>query len=61
MENEINNILRMNLATKIKTNENYLAAFTHKSYSNEKNLSYSYERLEFLGDALLSAHISEFI
>lgn len=61
MENGINNILRMSLATKIKTNERYLAAFTHKSYSNEKNLSYSYERLEFLGDALLSAHVSEFI
>ncbi|MDQ7983041.1 MAG: ribonuclease III [Spiroplasma sp.] len=61
MENEINNILRMSLTTKIKTNDNYLAAFTHKSYSNEKNLSYSYERLEFLGDAILSVHISEFI
>lgn len=61
MENEINNILKMSLANKIKINEGYLAAFTHKSYSNEKNLSYSYERLEFLGDAILSAHMSEFI
>lgn len=61
MENEIKNILQMPLADKIKSNKTYQAAFTHKSYSNEQHLDYSYERLEFLGDAILSAHITHFI
>ncbi|MBE4703774.1 ribonuclease III [Spiroplasma platyhelix] len=61
MENEIKNILKMPLEEKIKTNQFYQAAFTHKSYSNENHLSYSYERLEFLGDAVLSVHITHFI
>lgn len=61
MENEIKNILKMSLVEKIKTNKIYQAAFTHKSYSNENHLDYSYERLEFLGDAILSAHITHFI
>lgn len=61
MENEIKNILKMSLADKIKSNKIYQAAFTHKSYSNENNLDFSYERLEFLGDAFLSAHITYFI
>lgn len=61
MENEIKNILKMSLADKIENNKFYKAAFTHKSYSNENNLDYSYERLEFLGDAVLSFHITYFI
>ncbi|MGL5268328.1 MAG: ribonuclease III [Spiroplasma sp.] len=61
MDNEIKNILKMSLADKIKSNNFYQAAFTHKSYSNENNLEFSYERLEFLGDAFLSAHITYFI
>lgn len=61
MENEIKNILKMSVEEKIKTNQLYKAAFTHKSYSNENNLNYSYERLEFLGDAILSDHITYFI
>lgn len=61
MENEIKNILKMSLEDKIKTNKFYQAAFTHKSYSNENHLDYSYERLEFLGDAILSAHITHFL
>lgn len=61
MENEIKNILKMSLTDKIKSNKTYQAAFTHKSYSNENNLDFSYERLEFLGDAFLSAHITYFI
>lgn len=30
------------------------AALTHRSYANEKNLDVNYERLEFLGDAVLT-------
>lgn len=61
MENEITHILKIPLEEKIKTNQSYKIAFTHKSYSNENNLDYSYERLEFLGDAILSAHVTHFI
>lgn len=61
MENEIKNIIHMSLEEKIKTSKNFQAAFTHKSYSNEHNLDYSYERLEFLGDAILNAHVTRFI
>ncbi len=31
----------------------YVEALTHKSYANENNLNYNYERLEFLGDAAI--------
>ncbi len=31
----------------------YIEALTHKSYANENNLNYNYERLEFLGDAAI--------
>lgn len=36
-------------------------ALTHKSYSNEHRLLYSNERLEFLGDAVLSLIISDYL
>jgi ribonuclease-3 len=38
----------------------YLTAFTHTSYANEYN-TISYERLEFLGDAVLELIISEYL
>jgi ribonuclease-3 len=37
----------------------YEEAFTHSSYQNDKKLSYSYERYEFLGDALIQKIVSE--
>ena len=44
------------------TNVNlYYEAFTHTSYSNENPSLNSYERLEFLGDAILEFIISEYL
>lgn len=39
----------------------YYQAFTHTSYSNENPSYVSYERLEFLGDAILEFIISEYL
>ena len=47
----------------IKTNNNnlYETAFTHTSYSNEHDDCDNYERLEFLGDAVLELIISDYL
>lgn len=39
----------------------YKTAFTHTSYSNEHSNCESYERLEFLGDAVLELIISDYL
>ena len=39
----------------------YKEALTHKSYANENNLNYNYERLEFLGDAAIDWVITNFL
>ena len=39
----------------------YLEAFTHTSYSNENPSYTSYERLEFLGDAIIEFIVSEYL
>ncbi|WP_407393582.1 ribonuclease III [Methanobrevibacter sp.] len=55
----------MNLYEKFNiTTENedlYKIAFTHGSYSTLHNLDYNYERLEFLGDSVLSLIVSEYL
>lgn len=44
----------------IKDKEVLLTALTHSSYANEHNVE-SYERLEYLGDAVLQLIISEYL
>lgn len=39
----------------------YKQAFTHSSYAYEHNLGHSYETLEFLGDAIVDAAISDYL
>ena len=41
--------------------ELYKSAFAHSSYCNEKGIKDNYERLEFLGDAVLDLVISEYL
>ena len=45
---------------KINNQDLLLTALTHSSYANENNCE-SYERLEFLGDAVLQVLISEYL
>jgi ribonuclease-3 len=44
-----------------KQEQLYIQAFTHTSYSNEHADCESYERLEFLGDAVLELIISDYL
>lgn len=49
---------------KLTINDNYYKAFTHSSYINENRSfgkNYHYERLEFLGDAVLELVTSKFL
>ena len=39
----------------------YKLAFSHSSYVNEKHLKADYERLEFLGDAVLDLVMSDYL
>lgn len=39
----------------------YNEALTHNSYSNENRLTKNYQRLEFLGDAILQMNVSEYL
>lgn len=55
--------LSKTLKTKIKNPNNYVVAFTHRSYLNEhpEYENPSNERLEFLGDAVLQLVSSEYL
>ena len=54
----------MKLLNDLKINYNnenlYITALTHTSYANENKVE-SYERLEYLGDAVLELVISEYL
>ena len=52
--------LLKDLKIKYKNEKLYLTALTHTSYANENNEE-SYERLEYLGDAVLELVISEYL
>lgn len=49
------------LGLRVKDEALYIQAFTHTSYSNEHLECESYERLEFLGDAVLEVIISDYL
>ena len=53
------------IASKIDLNykniDFYYEAFVHPSFANEHNLNFQYERLEFLGDAILDFLVGEYI
>lgn len=49
------------LNIKPKDNRLYLTAFSHSSYANEHKAKNDYERLEFLGDAVLDLVISDYL
>lgn len=44
-----------------KNEKLYDMAFVHTSYSYENNLDYSYEKLEFLGDAIVDLVVSDYL
>ena len=48
-----------NMGIKINNEELLKTALTHSSYSNEHNCD-NYERLEYLGDAILESVTSEY-
>ncbi len=49
------------LNIKPKENKYYMTAFQHSSYVNENHLKSDYERLEFLGDAVLELVMSDYL
>ena len=46
---------------KIDNEEFFKEALTHPSYSKDLDLSYNYERMEFLGDAVLKLSVSDIL
>lgn len=49
------------LGIKIKNKKLYETAFSHSSYVNEHKIKSDYERLEFLGDAVLDLVIADYL
>jgi ribonuclease-3 len=55
----INLLKKYNIDT--SNTELFDIAFTHVSYRNAHNLGYDYEKLEFLGDAIINKIVSEYL
>jgi ribonuclease-3 len=55
------NQLLATLKIKTKNIKIYEEALTHKSFANESRLDYSYQKLEFLGDAIINYLVSKFL
>jgi ribonuclease-3 len=53
--------LLKSLNIKTKNLKIYEEALTHKSFANESALDYSYQKLEFLGDAIINYLVSKFL
>lgn len=49
------------LKIKAKNKDLYLTAFSHSSYANEHRAKQDYERLEFLGDAVVDLVIADYL
>ncbi len=58
---EIMDKLFQRLNIKINNRELYAIAFSHSSYANEHKRKLDYERLEFLGDAVLGLALSDYL
>lgn len=54
-------LFQKNLEYKFKNQDLLRAALTHRSYSCEYGLKYCNERMEFLGDSVLSAVVCEYL
>lgn len=65
MNKAYNRIIKQWLTDTLKTQpkdlSNYARALTHRSYSNENNLPYSYQELEFLGDSIISFLTADYL
>lgn len=65
MVNDREKVIKMKILEQLNIQSNqenlYVQAFTHTSYSNEHMDCESYERLEFLGDAVLELIISDYL
>ena len=65
MLNKISAVYITNIEEKInytfKDKGLLLRSLTHSSYSHDNNLDYNYERLEFLGDAVVELVITEYL
>lgn len=53
--------LKNSLGVSPKNLSMYVEALTHRSYANEHNQSYSYQRLEYLGDSVLGFLTAEYL
>lgn len=59
--NKLQNWLKNLLGCNPKNISYYLEALTHRSYANEHNQDYSYQRLEYLGDSVLGFLTAEYL